>query len=124
VAGIFSVLAVLISCLGLFGMAMYVAEQRTKEIGVRKVLGASVLNLWGLLSGEFVWLVGLSLLIGGPISFWIMHSWLQNYQYHTSLSWWIFALTAITAIGITLLTVSYQAIRIALANPVNSLRSE
>jgi len=91
---------------------------------VRKVLGASVLNLWGLLSREFVWLVGLSLLIGGPISFWVMHSWLQNYQYHTGLSWWIFALTGVGAIGITLLTVSYQAIRTAMANPVNSLRSE
>ena len=124
VAGIFSVLAIVISCLGLFGMAMYVAEQRTREIGVRKVLGASVLNLWGLLCREFVWLVGLSLLIGGPISFWVMHSWLQNYQYHTGLPWWIFALTAIGAIGITLLTVSYQAIKTALANPVNSLRSE
>jgi putative ABC transport system permease protein len=124
VAGVFSVLAILISCLGLFGMAMYVAEQRTREIGVRKVLGASVLSLWGLLSREFVGLVGLSLLIGGPISFWVMHSWLQNYSYHTRLSWWIFALTAIGAIGITLLTVSYQAIRTAIANPVMALRSE
>jgi putative ABC transport system permease protein len=124
VAGVFSVLAIVISCLGLFGMAMYVAEQRTREIGVRKVLGASVLNLWGLLSREFVWLVGLSLVTGGPISFWVMHSWLQNYSYHTGLSWWIFALTAIGAIGITLLTVSYQAIKTALANPVVSLRSE
>jgi putative ABC transport system permease protein len=124
VAAVFSVLAILISCLGLFGMAMYVAEQRTKEIGVRKVLGASVLNLWGLLSGEFVRLVSLSLVIGGPIAFAVMHSWLQNYQYRAALSWWIFALTAIGAIGITLLTVSYQAIRTALANPVNSLRAE
>jgi putative ABC transport system permease protein len=124
VAGVFSVLAIVISCLGLFGMAMFVAEQRTREIGVRKVLGASVLNLWGLLSREFVWLVGLSLLIGGPISFWVMHSWLQNYPYHTGLSWWIYASTAIGAIGITLLTVSYQAIKTALANPVNVLRSE
>jgi putative ABC transport system permease protein len=124
VAAVFAVLAILISCLGLFGMALYVAEQRTREIGVRKVLGASVLNLWSLLSREFVWLVGLSLLIGGPIAFWVMHSWLQNYSYHTGLSWWIFALTAVGAIGVTLLTVSYQAIKTALANPVNSLRSE
>jgi len=124
VAAVFAVLAILISCLGLFGMALYVAEQRTREIGVRKVLGASVLDLWSLLSREFVWLVGLSVLIGGPIAFWVMHSWLQNYQYHTGLSWWIFALTAVGAIGITLLTVSYQAIKTALANPVNSLRSE
>jgi putative ABC transport system permease protein len=124
VAGVFSVLAILISCLGLFGMAMYVAEQRTREIGVRKVLGASVLSLWGLLSREFVWLVGLSLLIGGPIAFWVMHGWLQHYQYHTGISWWIFALTAAGAMGVTLLTVSYQAIKTAMANPVNSLRSE
>jgi putative ABC transport system permease protein len=124
VAGVFSVLAILISCLGLFGMAMYVAEQRTREIGVRKVLGASVLSLWGLLSREFVWLVGLSLLIGGPIAFWVMHGWLQHYPYHTALSWWIFALTAAGAMAVTLLTVSYQAIKTAIANPVNSLRSE
>ena len=124
VAGVFSVLAILISCLGLFGMAMYVAEQRTREIGVRKVLGASVLSLWGLLSREFVWLVGLSLLIGSPIAFWVMHGWLQHYQYHTGLSWWIFAVTAVGAISVTLLTVSYQAIKTAMANPVNSLRSE
>ena len=124
VAAIFSVLAILISCLGLLGMAMYVTEQRTSEIGVRKVLGASVLNLWGLLSGEFVRLVGLSLMIGCPISLWVMHRWLQNYIYRTGLSWWIFVATAIGAIGITLLTVSYQTIRTALANPVNSLRSE
>jgi putative ABC transport system permease protein len=124
VAAVFSALAILISCLGLFGMALYVAEQRTREIGVRKVLGASVLDLWSLLSREFVGLVGLSLLIGGPIAFWVMHGWLQNYQYHTALSWWIFAATAVGAIGLTLLTVSYQAIKAAMANPVNSLRSE
>jgi putative ABC transport system permease protein len=124
VAAVFAVLAILISCLGLFGMALYVAEQRTREIGVRKVLGASVLDLWSLLSREFVWLVGLSLLIGGPIAFWVMHGWLQNYQYHTGLSWWIFAVTAVGAIVVTLLTVSYQAIKAAIANPVNSLRSE
>jgi putative ABC transport system permease protein len=124
VAAVFAALAILISCLGLFGMALYVAEQRTREIGVRKVLGASVLSLWSLLSREFVSLVALSLLIGGPIAFWAMHRWLQNYQYHTSLSWWIFALTAVGAIGLTLLTVSYQAIKAATADPVNSLRSE
>jgi ABC-type antimicrobial peptide transport system permease subunit len=124
VAAVFAALAILISCLGLLGMALYVAEQRTREIGVRKVLGASVLSLWGLLSQEFVWLVGLSQLIGAPIAFWIMHGWLQNYQYRSGLSWWIFALTAVGAIGITLVTVSFQAIRAAMANPVNSLRSE
>ncbi len=124
VAAVFAALAILISCLGLFGMAMYVAEQRTREIGVRKVLGASVLDLWTLMSREFVLLVGLALLIGGPIAYWVMHGWLQNYQFHTGLSWWIFVLTAVGTIGITLLTVSYQAIKAAMANPVNSLRSE
>jgi putative ABC transport system permease protein len=123
-AGFFTALAILISCLGLLGLSAFVAEQRTREIGVRKVLGASVFNLWQLLSREFVALVGLSLLIGGPIAWWFMHSWLDSYQYRASLSWWIFAAAALGAIGITLLTVSYQAIRAAMANPVNSLRSE
>ena len=123
-AGGFTVLAILISCLGLVGLSSFVAEQRTREIGVRKVLGASVLSLWSLLSQEFVMLVGLSLIIGGPIAFWVMHSWLQNYAYHATLSWWIFALAAGGTIALTLLTVSWQAIRAAMANPVNSLRAE
>ncbi len=123
-AGFFTALAILISCLGLLGLSAFVAEQRTREIGVRKVLGASVFNLWQLLSREFVALVGLSLLIGGPVAWWFMHSWLDSYQYRASLSWWIFAAAALGAIGITLLTVSYQAIRAAIANPVKALRSE
>jgi putative ABC transport system permease protein len=123
-AGGFTVLAILISCLGLVGLSAFVAEQRTREIGVRKVLGASVLDLWGLLSQEFVILVSLSLVIGGPIAFWVMHGWLQNYAYHARLSWWIFALAGGGAIVLTLLTVSWQAIRTAMANPVNSLRAE
>jgi ABC-type antimicrobial peptide transport system permease subunit len=123
-AGCFTVLAVLISCLGLLGLSAFVAEQRTREIGVRKVLGASVFNLWQLLSREFVTLVGLSLLIGGPIAWWCMHGWLDNYRYRAGLSWWIFAAAALGAMGITLLTVSYQAIRAAMSNPVDALRSE
>ncbi len=123
-AGFFALLAILISCLGLLGLSSFVAEQRTREIGVRKVLGASILNLWQLLSQEFVWLVGLSLLIGGPLSYWIMHGWLENYAYHASLSWWIFAVTAFGAIALTLLTVSFQAVKAALASPVHSLRAE
>ncbi len=123
-AGGFTILAILISCLGLLGLSAFVAEQRTREIGVRKVLGASVLHLWSLLSQEFVMLVSLSLIIGGPIAFWIMHGWLQNYAYHATLSWWIFALAGGGAIALTLLTVSWQAIRAAMANPVNSLRAE
>jgi ABC-type antimicrobial peptide transport system permease subunit len=105
-------------------MASFVAEQRIKEIGVRKVLGASVLNLWGLLSKDFVVLVVISLLIASPVAYYFMHRWLQNYQYRAEISWWIFGITSIGAIIITLLTVSYQSIRAALANPVKSLRSE
>ncbi|HEV2482751.1 MAG TPA: ABC transporter permease [Puia sp.] len=123
-AGFFTVLAIFISCLGLLGLSAFVAEQRTREIGIRKVLGASVFGLWNLLSKEFIGLVGLALLIGSPIAFVLMHSWLDGYEYHAGLSWWIFAITALGAIGITLLTVSIQAVRAALANPVKSLRSE
>ena len=123
-AGGFTVLAILISCLGLVGLSSFIAEQRTREIGVRKVLGASVLDLWTLLSQEFVILVGLSLVIGSPIAFWVMHGWLQNYAYHATLSWWIFALAGAAAIVLTLLTVSWQAIRAAMANPVKSLRAD
>jgi len=121
---LFAVLAVFISCLGLFGLASFVAEQRTKEIGVRKVLGASVLNLWQLLSKEFVMLIVISLLIAIPIASYFMHNWLQNYHYRTGISWWIFVVAGAGALGITFLTVSFQAIKAALANPVKSLRTE
>ncbi len=120
----FSCLAIFISCLGLFGMAMFMAEQHVKEIGVRKVLGASVFNLWRLLSKDFVTLVIISLIIATPVAYYFMHKWLQNYQYRTEITWWIFAVTALGAVTITLLTVSYQSIKAALANPVKSLRSE
>jgi ABC-type antimicrobial peptide transport system permease subunit len=120
----FAVLAIFISCLGLFGMASFIAEQRVKEIGVRKVLGATVFNLWQLLSKEFVVLVVISLLIAAPVAYYFMHNWLQNYQYRTEIAWWIFVLTALGAITITLATVSYQSIKAALANPVKSLRTE
>jgi putative ABC transport system permease protein len=123
-AGCFAVLAIFISCLGLFGMASFVAEQRTQEIGVRKVLGATVGSIWRLLSTEFIRLVVLSLLIAIPASWYAMHQWLQNYHFRAALSWWIFAVVGAAALAITLLTVSYQAIKAALANPVKSLRSE
>lgn len=123
-ASIFAALAIFISCLGLFGLASFVAEQRTKEIGVRKVLGASVANLWRLLSTEFVMLVFISLLIAVPLAYYFMQRWLMTYQYKAAISWWIFALAGIGAITITLITVSFQAIKAALANPVKSLRSE
>ena len=120
----FAVLAIFISCLGIFGLASFVAEQRTKEIGVRKVLGASVVNLWGMLSKDFVVLVSISLLLSMPIAWYFMNDWLQKYEYRSTISWWIFAVAAIGALTITLLTVSFQAIKAAMMNPVNSLRSE
>lgn len=123
-ATFFAVLAVFISCLGLFGLASFVAEQRTKEIGVRKVLGASVFNLWQMLSKDFVNLVIISCSIAIPVAWFFLHQWLQKYPYRTDISWWIFVIAAFGAMLITLLTVSYQAIKAALMNPVNSLRTE
>jgi putative ABC transport system permease protein len=120
----FAVLAIFISCLGLFGMASFMAEQRTKEIGVRKVLGATVFGLWGLLSRDFVKLVIISLLIAVPTAYYFMNSWLRHYTYRAGMSWWIFAATAAGAIFITLATVSYQSIRAAMMNPVKSLKTE
>ena len=123
-AGVSTILAIFISCMGLFGMASFTAEQRTKEIGVRKVLGASVFNLWRLLSRDFVGLVIISMLIAMPTAVYFMQRWLTNYKYHTTISWWIFAGTAAGAILITLLTVSYQGIKAAMINPVKSLKTE
>ncbi|WPU93922.1 ABC transporter permease [Mucilaginibacter sabulilitoris] len=123
-ASIFAVLAIFISCLGLFGLASFVAEQRVKEIGVRKVLGASVVNLWRLLSTEFVVLVFISLLIAVPVAYYFMQHWLQGYQYKAVISGWIFVCAGAGAIAITLITVSFQAVKAAMANPVKSLRSE
>jgi putative ABC transport system permease protein len=123
-AGFFTLLAIFISCMGLFGMASFMAEQRTKEIGVRKVLGASVFSLWRLMSRDFVLLVIIALFIATPVAYYFMHDWLLHYTYRAALSWWIFALTGAGAIIITLLTISYQSIRAALGNPIKSLRSE
>jgi len=123
-ATVFSGLAILISCLGLFGLASFVAEQRTKEIGVRKVLGARVTGLWALLSADFIKLVALSMLIAMPLSYYCMSQWLQNYALHTSLSAWIFVIAGAGLLLITLATVSYQAVRAALMNPIKSLRTE
>ena len=123
-ATFFAALAIFISCLGLFGLASFVAEQRTKEIGVRKVLGASVLNLWQLLSKDFVVLVFISCFIAIPIAYFYLSGWLEKYEYRTEVSWWFFAVAGIGALVITLLTVSYQAIKAALMNPVKSLKTE
>jgi ABC-type antimicrobial peptide transport system permease subunit len=123
-AAFFASLAIFISCLGLFGLASFTAEQRTKEIGIRKVLGASVFSLWQLLSKDFVWLVMVSLLIAIPIAYYFMGNWLQQYEYRTTISPWIFAVSGGAALLITLITVSFQAIKTALTNPVRSLRNE
>ena len=123
-AGFFAVLAIFISCLGIFGLASFVAEQRTKEIGIRKVLGASVTSLWQLLSFDFVILVLISCVIAAPLGYYFLQEWLQKYAYHTEISWWIFAASALGALFITLATVSFQAIKAALMNPVKSLKTE
>lgn len=123
-AAFFAVLAVFISCLGLFGLASFVAEQRTKEIGIRKVMGASVSNLWQMLSKDFVILVIISSGVAITISYFFCVSWLESYEYHTTVSWWIFALSAGGALIITLITVSFQAIKAAMMSPIKSLRSE
>ncbi len=120
----FAALAVFISCLGLFALASFVAEQRTKEIGIRKVMGASVSNLWRMLSQDFVMLVLISCALAVPIAYYLMTDWLSDYEYRATLSWWIFIVSVAGAVVITLLTVSYQAIRASLMNPVNSLRNE
>jgi putative ABC transport system permease protein len=123
-AAVFAILAIFISCLGIFGLAAFTAAQRTKEIGVRKVVGASVFNLWKLLSKDFVLLVFISFLIATPIAYYFMYNWLQHYEYRTNISWWIFGVVCFGALLITLITVSFQAIKAAIANPVKSLRTE
>ncbi len=123
-AGFFTILALLISCLGLFGMIAFVAERRTKEIGIRKVLGASVTSLWQMLTKEFIFLVIISGLIAIPVAYYYMSKWLNNYEYHVNISASVFIMAFVLALFITLITVSFQAIRAARANPVKSLRSE
>jgi putative ABC transport system permease protein len=120
----FAVLAIFISCLGLLGLVMFTAEQRTKEFGIRKVLGASPLTLFNLLSKEFLGLVTIALLIASPIAWFAMNNWLQDYAYRVDFSWWIFILAGLTTILIALITVSFQSIKAATANPVKSLRTE
>jgi putative ABC transport system permease protein len=123
-ASVFAVLAIFISCLGLFGLASFVTEQRTKEIGIRKIVCASLYNVWGMLTRDFVVLVLISFFISIPIAYYYLDQWLQQYEYRTEISWWIFAATGIGSLVITLMTVSFQAIKAAMMNPVKSLRSE
>jgi putative ABC transport system permease protein len=120
----FAGLAISICCLGLLGLAMFTAEQRTKEFGIRKVLGAKAGTLFSLLSRDFLVLVLIAFLLATPMSWWAMHRWLQNFAYHVNLEWWVFLLAGILALMIALLTVSFQAFKVAIANPVRSLRTE
>ncbi len=124
VALIFAILAILIACLGLFGLATYTAEQRTKEIGIRKVLGATVSNVVAMLSKDFLILVIIAAVVAFPLAWWAMHTWLQDFAYRIDIGWWVFAMAGFAALLIALLTVSFQAIKAAIANPVKSLRSE
>ena len=121
---IFSGLAMLISCLGLWGLATFAAQKRVKEIGIRKVLGASVANITGMLSRDFLKLVAISILIACPLAYYAMNRWLQDFAYRTDISWWVFAIAGMAAIFIALITVSFQAIKAAMSNPVKSLRTE
>jgi ABC-type antimicrobial peptide transport system permease subunit len=123
-SGFFAALAIFISCLGLFGMASFMAERRTKEIGVRKVLGASVFTIWKLLSKDFMMLMIIALVMATPLAYYMMSQWLQRYIYRTDMPWWIFALSSAGALLITLLTVSYESIKAATADPVRSLRTD
>ncbi len=124
IALIFSVLAIFIACLGLFGLAAFIAEQRTKEIGIRKVLGASVSGIVRMLSNDFARLVIISFVLAAPLAWWAMHSWLRSFAYRIHISWWIFVAAGLSALLIALITVSFQAIKAGIANPVESLRSE
>jgi putative ABC transport system permease protein len=120
----FAILAITIACLGLFALSAFMAEQRSKEIGIRKVLGASVQGITSLLSMDFVKLVLLAIVIASPIAWWGMNKWLQDFAYRIDISWWMFAAAGLVAILIALITVSFQSVKAALANPIKSLRSE
>src|SRR5204863_8273689 len=120
----FAFLAIFISCLGLFGLVTFTAEQKTKEISIRRVLGASVPGIIRMLSKEFLKLVLIAALIAFPVAWWVMHKWLQNFAYKIDIGWWVFAIAALAATMVALITISFQAIRAALANPVKSLRTE
>jgi putative ABC transport system permease protein len=119
-----SVLSILIACLGLFGLATLAVARRTKEIGVRKVLGASVLSIVNLLAQDFLKLVGVAILIASPLAWWAMRQWLQSFAYKIDVHWWVFALAGLLAVGVAFLTVSFQSVKAALTNPVKSLKTE
>ena len=120
----FTSLAIIIACLGLFGLAAYATEQRTKEIGIRKILGAQMSTIVAMLSKDFIKLVFIAIIIASPLAWWAMHTWLQSFAYRQNMQWWVVALAGSGAVFIAFATISYQAIKAALTNPVNSLRSE
>jgi putative ABC transport system permease protein len=120
----FAIFAIFIACLGLFGLVTYAAEQRIKEIGVRKVLGASVSEIVAMISKDFIKLVLIAFVIAFPVGWWMMNQWLQSFAYRINISWWVFAFAGLLTVAIALITVSFQAIKAAVANPVKSLRSE
>ena len=121
---LFAFLAILIACFGLLGLSSYNILQRTKEIGIRKVLGASTQNVVYILSKDFMMLVIVAFILAVPVSWWIMHSWLQDYAYRININWWVFIVAGIISVSIALITISVQAIRAAMSNPVKSLRTE
>ena len=121
---LFTGLAIFIACLGLFGLVTFMAIQRTKEIGIRKTLGASVQNIVSLLSGEFMVLILLAVIIASPVAWYFMNKWLEEFAYRVSIVWWVFLLAAIITVLIALVTIGFQAIKAAIANPVKSLRTE
>jgi len=124
IALLFAVLAIVIASLGLFGLATFMAEQRMKEIGIRKVLGASVRGIIGLMTREFVWMVAVAFIIAAPIAWWAMNKWLGDFAFRISIAWWMFGLAALLALLIAVTTVSIQAFRAAIVNPVKSLKTE
>jgi putative ABC transport system permease protein len=122
--GVFAGFAIFIGCLGLFALAAFTAEQRTKEIGIRKVLGATAPNIVRLLTKEFVILIGVANVIAWPVAFWVMRGWLKDFSYRISMSIWLFLFAGLMTLTVAMLTISYQAVKAALADPANSLRYE
>ena len=119
-----TIITIFISGMGLFGLAMFTAQRRTKEIGIRKVLGASVINITSMLGKDFLKLVFISIVIASPVAYYFSHQWLQNFAYRTDISWWVFALAGLVAVFVAIITISFQSIKAAIANPVKSLRTE
>ncbi len=120
----FSVLAIFIACLGLLGLATYTAEQRTKEIGIRKVLGANIGSIVGLLSKDFIKLVLIAIVVATPLAWYVMNRWLEGFAYQVTIQWWIFLISGVLAVIVALVTISFQSVKAAMMNPVNSLKSE